>query len=214
MSSYAFSFSIARASLPQPASGLKRLSRPAPGTSNSHRRGGLQPIHCVVECGWSSLVHGLRADGVVRFRRRSDGHHPAVRENARSVTASLRTISSAGPSLAKAGQLPARYVAFCEQLLAPRCGRHGLNVMELHHRNPPIRQGCGSVARFSKQDSSNRRSRNSRRTPGSTASQGLWHFAPSIGKDGLIRTLELVEGHRLVRIRARRRHPLVTHRLC
>ena len=182
MSSYAFSFSIARASLPQPASGLKRLSRPAPGTSNSHRRGGLQPIHCVVECGWSSLVHGLRADGVVRFRRRSDGHHPAVRENARSVTASLRTISSAGPSLAKAGQLPAGYVAFCEQLLARAMWTSWSKCDGTHHRNPPIRQGCGSVARFSKQNSSNRRSRNSRRTPGPTASQGLWHFAPSLAR--------------------------------
>ena len=160
---------------------MKRLSRPAAGTSNSHRRGGLQPIHCVVECGWSSLVHGLRADGVVRFRRRSDGHHPAVRENARSVTASLSTISSAGPSLAKAGQLPARYVAFCEQLLAPRCGRHGLNVMEFHPQTAnPSRLRIGGTVQHAKL--LKQAIRKTRRTPGPTASQGLWHFAPSLAR--------------------------------
>jgi hypothetical protein len=49
--------STAKESLPHAASGLKRLSKLAAGTSRSLTRDGLLLIHLVVECGRSSLAH-------------------------------------------------------------------------------------------------------------------------------------------------------------
>jgi hypothetical protein len=146
-------------------SGLRRLTRSPP------------PVHCRR----SGSRHPFRPIGPIRSHQDGRSPHPVC---------ALAVISSAGPSLAKAGQLPAGYVAFCEQLLARAMWTSWSKCDGTHHRNPPIRQGCGSVARFSKQNSSNRRSRNTQ----SRGITGTVAFRAIIGKDGLIRTLELAEG--------------------
>jgi hypothetical protein len=115
--------------------------------------------------------------------------------------------------MAKAGQLPAGYVAFCEQLLA-RAMRTSWSKCDgtppPQPANPSRLRIGGTVQQAKLLKQAIPKCSQDARSRGIT---GTVAFRAVIGKDGLIRTLELVDATGIVRIRARRRHPLAIHRL-
>jgi TonB family protein len=118
-------------------------------------------------------------------------------EDLRILFSGLAVIASAGPSLAKAGQVPAGYIGFCGQLLT-RARQHYADVSSKCDAAPPppppnpSRLRVGSTVQQAKllKQSIPRYPQDAR----SRGITGTVAFRAIIGKDGLIQGLELLEG--------------------